>query len=63
MPLLVLFSATIKFQETTAMRTFQRTLLAGAIALTLASPAAAQFTNAIFGDSLPTPATMVRALP
>ncbi len=35
------------------MRTFQRTLLAGAVALALATPAVAQFTNAIFfGDSL-----------
>jgi outer membrane lipase/esterase len=35
------------------MRTFQRTLLAGAVALALSGPAAAQFTSAIFfGDSL-----------
>jgi len=35
------------------MRSFKRTLLAGAVALTVAAPAAAQFTNAIFfGDSL-----------
>jgi outer membrane lipase/esterase len=35
------------------MRTFQRTLLASAVALALSSPAAAQFSNAIFfGDSL-----------
>jgi outer membrane lipase/esterase len=35
------------------MRTFQRTLLAGAVALALSSPAAAQFSNTIFfGDSL-----------
>jgi len=35
------------------MRTFQRSLLAGAIALALSSPAAAQFSNTIFfGDSL-----------
>ena len=35
------------------MRIFQRTLLAGAVALALSTPAVAQFTNAIFfGDSL-----------
>ena len=35
------------------MRTFQRTLLAGAITLTLSSPAAAQFQSVfVFGDSL-----------
>ncbi len=35
------------------MRTFRRTLLAGAVALALSTPAVAQFTNAIFfGDSL-----------
>ena len=35
------------------MRTFQRTLLAGAVALALSSPAAAQFQNVIvLGDSL-----------
>jgi outer membrane lipase/esterase len=35
------------------MRNFKRTLLAGAIALALSAPAAAQFSNAIFfGDSL-----------
>jgi outer membrane lipase/esterase len=35
------------------MRTFQRTLVAGAVALALSAPAAAQFSNAIFfGDSL-----------
>jgi hypothetical protein len=36
-----------------AMRTLNRTLLAGAIALALSTPAVAQFTNAyFFGDSL-----------
>jgi len=40
-------------QETLVMRTFRRTLLAGAVALALSTPAVAQFTNAIFfGDSL-----------
>ena len=35
------------------MRSFKRTLLAGAVALAVSAPAAAQFTNAIvFGDSL-----------
>ena len=35
------------------MRYFKRTLLAGAVALAVSAPAAAQFTNAIFfGDSL-----------
>ena len=35
------------------MRTFKRTLLAGAVALAVSAPAAAQFSNAIFfGDSL-----------
>ena len=35
------------------MRTFKRVLLAGALALAVAGPAAAQFTNFyVFGDSL-----------
>lgn len=46
------------------MRTFERTLLAGVVALTIASPAAAQFSNVyFFGDSLSDSGNFKSALP